>query len=195
MTRSDAKENRQLILDSLAATIKNGRLPLPTMSDIVRETGLGRGTVYRHFADIGELYFAYLQEAYTEICSSYEPEWIKGGDQAIWEEFEKFLRSAFKFNLENHSLLCTPSCLTSQGMQLIKVELRRKVFVTATLLSKVPLKPIELAKWSDVVVHCVETEHLMSYHILEAKADISVGIAIGTLKAYLKQISDRSSLR
>lgn len=189
MTRSDARENRQLILDSLAATIKGGRQPLPTMSEIIRETGLGRGTVYRHFADIGELYFAYLQEAYTEICSSYEPEWIDAGDRAIREEFEKFLRLAFKFNVENHSLLSTPSCLTSQGMQLIKTELRRKVFVTATLLSKVPLKPIELSKWADIIVHCVETEHLMSHHILEANADISVGIALGILEAYLDQSS------
>lgn len=186
MTRSDAVENRSLILSVVEEAIKSGRRPLPTMSDIVKTSGLGRGTVYRHFADIGELFFAYLQDGYTKLCCTYEPEWISGGRAVLRKRLQEFLTLYFKFNIENHSLLSSPECLTSEGLQLAKNELRRKIFVTATLMSDTPLKPIELSKWADVMAHCVETGHLMSCHILEARSEISVGIAMNLLDQFLE---------
>lgn len=187
MKRSDAVENRKKIMEALSVYLKNGKQPLPTMSDIVNMTDLGRGTIYRNFADIGELFYAYLQDGYTELYSSYEPEWIDDGDEVLIQCFQQFLFNCFEFNENNHTLLVSPACLTSEGLALAKVELRRKIFVTLTKISKAPLKPIELTKWVDVMAHCVETEHLASSSLLETQAETSVKIAMTLFFACLQK--------
>ncbi|QFT33535.1 TetR/AcrR family transcriptional regulator [Roseibium porphyridii] len=186
MTRSDAQENRGTILQAFASLLRPGNAKLPTMSDVVRQSGLGRGTVYRHFPEIGDLIFAHLDTGYRAVCSSYEPEWIKGDADVIRAKCEAFLLSYYNFNRDNHSILATPECLISEGRQLAKTELRRKIYVTLTRMSETPLKPIELNKWTDVIACCVETEHIGSSSILEARPDISVGIAMTLLDACLK---------
>lgn len=182
MTRSDAVENRALILHALGSAIKSNSNRLPTMSDLIQQTGLGRGTVYRHFGDIGELYYAYLQDGYTKLCCTYEPEWIEGGIAEVKDRFRVFLTDYIKYNVENHSILSTIDCLTSESRKLAKIELRRKIFVTATKISKKPLRPIELSKWADIIAHCVETEHLQSHSRLEVIPELSIGIAMSLLE-------------
>lgn len=184
MKRSDAVENRAKIMEVLSNYLQDGSKTLPTMSDIVKSTQLGRGTVYRNFPDIGELFYAYLQDGYEELYSSYEPEWID--DDIILDRFRQFLLDCFEFSRKNHALLVTPACLTSEGRALAKTELRRKIFVTATKLSNVPLKPVELTKWADVIAYCVETEHLDSGSLLEIKPGLSVSIAMNLLMDILQ---------
>lgn len=185
MTRSDAQDNRKRILRAFSDLVKAGPPQLPTMTDIVRQSGLGRGTVYRHFPEVGDLVFAHLNEGYHTLCSSYEPEWIKGDAKAIRVGFEAFLLRFYDFNRRNHSILATPEFMTSEGRQLAKAELRRKIYVTLTRLSDAPLKPVELTKWADVIACCVETDHIGSSSLLESRPDVSIGIGMTLLDACL----------
>ncbi|MEO9657949.1 MULTISPECIES: TetR/AcrR family transcriptional regulator [Alphaproteobacteria] len=186
MTRSDAKDNKAKILYAFADLVKAGPSRLPSMTEIVKRSGLGRGTVYRHFPEVGDLVFAHLNEGYHEVCSSYEPEWINGNAKAIRARFEAFLLRFYDFNRRNHSILATPEFLTSEGRKLAKAELRRKIYVTLTRLSETPLKPVELTKWADVIACCVETEHIGSSSLLEARPDVSIGIGMTLLDACLE---------
>lgn len=59
-TRSDARRNRDLILDAAAETL--ARDPDASLIDIASASGLARATVYRHFSNLEEVRKALLDE-------------------------------------------------------------------------------------------------------------------------------------
>ncbi|MCP4426599.1 MAG: helix-turn-helix transcriptional regulator, partial [Chloroflexi bacterium] len=65
--RSDAIANRQRIL-TVARQLFNTHGPAAvSMSDIVQAAGVGRGTLYRHFPNKGELCLAVMDEQIAEF--------------------------------------------------------------------------------------------------------------------------------
>lgn len=180
--RQDSIKNRQKILQVFSEAVHADTADRLTMSEIVRRTGLGRGTVYRHFTSTGDVAYAYLEAKFVEVFSSYEPEWIKGGARVLRPKFHEFLLNFATVTFADRRLLCSSEFQSSGGRKLVQTELRRKIFVTATSLSPQPLKPIVLSKWVDVIAYCVEVEHLTSGSEIEVDLDLSVQIALSLMK-------------
>ncbi len=72
--RSDAAQNRQRILGVAKQLFAEGRLRETSMQEIARAAGVGQGTLYRRFADKGELceaLFADDLEVFRERAEAY----------------------------------------------------------------------------------------------------------------------------
>jgi AcrR family transcriptional regulator len=65
--RSDAVANRQRILAATRQLFAEHGPAAVNMSDIVRAAGVGRGTLYRHFANKGELCLGVMDEEISEF--------------------------------------------------------------------------------------------------------------------------------
>jgi AcrR family transcriptional regulator len=65
--RSDAVANRQRILAATRHLFTERGPAAVNMSDIVKAAGMGRGTLYRHFANKGELCLAVMDEEIAEF--------------------------------------------------------------------------------------------------------------------------------
>lgn len=60
--RSDARENRQQILAAAKQLFAEQAIEATSMQEIARAAGVGQGTLYRHFADKGDLCHALIRE-------------------------------------------------------------------------------------------------------------------------------------
>jgi len=180
--RSDSVKNKTAILDVFSRAVQEDPSKLPSMSDLVAQTGLGRGTVYRHFSQPGDVLYAYFEDGFTRLYETYEPEWLKVDSQVLRLEFEAFLLRCYAFAQDHLSLLSTPEFHQSEGRTLAMAELRRKIFVTATMISERPLKPKDLSKWVDAIAYCVEVNHLSSSSPKELSPATSVRIAMTLLE-------------
>jgi AcrR family transcriptional regulator len=60
--RSDARENRQQILAAAKRLFAVQGIESTSMQEIARAAGVGQGTLYRHFADKGDLCHALVKE-------------------------------------------------------------------------------------------------------------------------------------
>jgi AcrR family transcriptional regulator len=60
--RSDARENRQQILAAAKRLFAAQGIESTSMQEIARMAGVGQGTLYRHFADKGDLCHALVKE-------------------------------------------------------------------------------------------------------------------------------------
>ena len=60
--RSDARENRRLILAAAKQRFAAQGIEATSMQEIARAAGVGQGTLYRHFADKGDLCHALIKE-------------------------------------------------------------------------------------------------------------------------------------
>ncbi|MEV6332434.1 TetR/AcrR family transcriptional regulator [Streptomyces sp. NPDC051909] len=69
--RADAARNRRKILDT-AAQIVDGHGPeTMTMNQVAQASGIGVGTVYRHFGDLAQLLWALLDEQDRQFQEEY----------------------------------------------------------------------------------------------------------------------------
>lgn len=162
MTRSDARQNRQLIMQAFYDATRSEKIALPTMSDIIKLSGLGRGTIYRHFPDIGTLAFSFLTDGY----------------EALFEESREKLRQAksasdartvledhlFRyraFSKENLSVLLRSEALGSEGYTLAYTSQRqvvRRALRDMAGLGKRSPRLLEAAV--DIISRIAEPEHL-----------------------------------
>ena len=62
LERRDSRENRQLLLDVAKRLFAEQGVAATSMKDIAQAAGVGKGTLYRHFAHKGELCGALLHE-------------------------------------------------------------------------------------------------------------------------------------
>src|SRR5690348_17247011 len=62
LERSDAARNRRKILDAAARLLAEQGPDAVTMNAVAHAAGMGVGTVYRRFGDVGQLLFALLDE-------------------------------------------------------------------------------------------------------------------------------------
>jgi AcrR family transcriptional regulator len=59
------REVTDAILDATAALVEKHGLPAVTMSQIAEETGIGRATLYKYFADVEAILFAWHERQVT----------------------------------------------------------------------------------------------------------------------------------
>ena len=188
MARRDAEENRQRILAAFAALIRQNPDKPPSMSDIVKASGLGRGTVYRHFPDIGSLAFAQLDEGYRELFSAFRADLKNVGSDRMEAAFVGFLARCHRFASENKVLLLAPECQNSKAYAHAKETLRTLIAEALCALSVNRLEPADLTRWADVIAHCVEAEHIRFGGEDEQSRQNSVTLALKILRM---AVSDR----
>lgn len=81
--RSDARRNREQILDAAVRVLADD--PGASINDIAAAAGLGRATVYRHFADVPSIQAALAEEA-REAGKEIVREQLTSGTQPGWCE-------------------------------------------------------------------------------------------------------------
>jgi AcrR family transcriptional regulator len=67
--RVDAERNRARLLDAARAAFASGREPV-TLEQIARDSGVGIGTLYRHFPTREALVEALYRQELAELCAS-----------------------------------------------------------------------------------------------------------------------------
>ena len=190
MPRSDAVQNREQIMQAFHQATRKERPGLPTMSDIVRLSGLGRGTVYRHFPDIGSLAFAFMAVGYEPLFETTR----KALRQAVTPEE---VRAALKDHLlryrsyskEHLSILLRPECITSDGYILASTSNRHSVRkALRTLLASDLPDANSLECLSDLIARVAEPHHLqisgVTYDGEDPLAEQSIEAALSLADTY-----------
>ena len=101
--RADAIRNRTLLLDTAQRLFEEQGVESVTMSAIAQEAQVGKGTLYRHFADKAELCHAMLDEAMRSL-----QEQTLGQLRQLFSTRSKlgwFMQQAAQFSLRNADLL------------------------------------------------------------------------------------------
>ncbi len=193
MTRSDARLNRKLIMEAFHKATSEERASMPTMSEIVTLSGLGRGTVYRHFPDIGALSFSFMAEGYEALFSTSRA--LLNDANNSHETFEALKDHLHRYRAFTHqhlALLTTPECMTSEGYALAHKSQRqcvRRAFRDIAGLGKE--SPFLLEAAVDLISRVADPEHLkaagISQNSADDQADADIELALHLSKEILKQ--------
>ncbi|MEH6401949.1 MAG: TetR/AcrR family transcriptional regulator [Sneathiella sp.] len=180
MTRSDAVQNRQQIMDAFHEATRRDAITLPTMSEIVKLSGLGRGTVYRHFPDVGSLAFSFLSSGYETLYDeSREKLRAISNPNEARVVLKDHLDRNRAFSKENMAILLRPECLTSEGYALAQRSLRQCVRRAIREMSEIGKSASpHLETVVDVISRVAEPEHLKATGVNHETADNLASSAI-----------------
>lgn len=105
--RSDAVKNRQLLLDTARHLFDVDGVEAVSMSAIAQEAHVGKGTLYRHFSDKGELLHALLDEDMRQLQDQTLERISEGHDP--FDNLNWFIEQAVMFVIKNSDSLCEAS--------------------------------------------------------------------------------------
>lgn len=162
MTRSDALQNRKQIMQAFHDATRSDKIALPSMSDIVKLSGLGRGTIYRHFPDIGSLAFSFLTDGY-EVLFDESREKLKQANSPAQARavLEDHLFRYRAFSKENLSVLLRSEALSSEGYTLAYTSQRQVVRRALRDMAEIgKSSPRLLDAAVDIIARIAEPEHL-----------------------------------
>ncbi|MBO6826192.1 MAG: TetR/AcrR family transcriptional regulator [Sneathiella sp.] len=184
MTRSDARQNRQLIMQAFHKATREERAHLPTMSEIVTLSGLGRGTVYRHFPDVGALSFSFMAEGYEALFTESRTALNNAKNkEETFAALKDHMQRYRAFTHQHLYLLTTPECKTSDGYALAHKSQRqcvRRAFRDLANLGK--SSPPLLDAAVDLIARAADPEHLHACGVnqnapdRDAEADIEMAL-------------------
>ena len=112
--RSDAVKNRQLLLDTARRLFDEDGVEEVSMSAIAQKAQVGKGTLYRHFSDKGELLHALLDEDMRQLQDRTLERIREGHDP--FNNLNWFIEQAVMFVIKNSDSLCEASNSTSIPM-------------------------------------------------------------------------------
>jgi len=105
--RADAIKNQQLLLDTARQLFETEGVESVSMSAIAQKANVGKGTLYRHFSDKGELLHALLDEDMRQLQERTLNHMREGHapvDNLMW-----FIEQAVTFVIHNSDSLCEAS--------------------------------------------------------------------------------------
>ncbi|WP_025898796.1 TetR/AcrR family transcriptional regulator [Sneathiella glossodoripedis] len=180
MPRSDAVQNRQQIMEAFHKATRRKVTRLPTMSEIVKLSGLGRGTVYRHFPDPGTLAFSFMSTGYEALFAQTRESLQKAGTvMETRDALEDHLYRYRAYNKENLNLLTAPEVVTSSGCDLAQTSQRqcvRRALRDMAGIGKTSPEPLETA--TDLIARCGDPLHLSSVGLSQDGEDHLANSAI-----------------
>jgi AcrR family transcriptional regulator len=112
--RADAIRNQTLLLDTARHLFDAEGVESVSMSAIAQKAKVGKGTLYRHFSDKGELLHALLDEDMRQLQEKtlgYMREGHAPFDSLMW-----FINHALTFVIKNSDSLCEASMNSSRPM-------------------------------------------------------------------------------
>jgi len=162
MPRSDAVQNRELIMEAFHQATRTEQPGLPTMSDIVRLSGLGRGTVYRHFPDIGSLAFSFMAVGYEPLFEESRQSLRKAvNNQETRAALKDHLLRYRAYSKEHLSILTRPECIVSDGYILASTSNRQCVRKALRQMLKTENQSSDyLESLSDLIARVAEPDHI-----------------------------------
>jgi len=180
MTRSDALLNRQQIMDAFHNATRHEVDRLPTMSDIVKLSGVGRGTVYRHFPDMGSLAFSFMTKGYEALFAK-SREMLRSAttpaqSRAVLEDHLYRYRA---FTKENLAILTTSEVITSDGCNLAHTSQRQAVRRALRDMSGIGKTSPDLLETAvDLISRSADPAHLKSVGLTQDTDDPMANTAI-----------------
>lgn len=150
-------QNGQTILDAFARLVEQFEVA-PTMSDVVRASGLGRATVYRHFPDIGSMAFAQLDEGYHQLFSEFRNSVVHLKGSEMEKSLVEFLSRYFLFSKCNRSILINPECQNSKAYSRARNTLRALVFEALSKATDEGKDAQAFKETSHIIACCAEAE-------------------------------------
>lgn len=102
--RADAARNYQLLLATARQLFDEHGVSAITMSQIAQAAGVGKGTLYRHFADKAALCHALLDENMHAFQERVLARLMQRGDPRL--DLRWFLEEAMSYSLTHAELLC-----------------------------------------------------------------------------------------
>jgi AcrR family transcriptional regulator len=104
-TRADAVKNRELLLETAQRLFAQNGVDAVTMSEVAESAGVGKGTLYRHFANKVELCHMLIDEDQRDFQNRALTRLRAGGSPLA--NLEWFLREVIAFLQRNDAFLST----------------------------------------------------------------------------------------
>jgi AcrR family transcriptional regulator len=110
--RADAVQNRLLLLETAQRLFTDEGVEMVSMSQIAQAAGVGKGTLYRHFANKAEVCYALLDSEQRDLQERTFQHLRENPDP--YENLRWFLQQALGFVVRHHAML-------SSGLDIPKV--------------------------------------------------------------------------